>query len=77
MAAGWLTWMAVRDCMAELPYSISEEAKNGTLERMLHLLRNKTQTRASNKCIILPSKSKRKFRCGYRRYCDKNCVSDR
>jgi len=34
MAVGWLTWMVASDCMAELPQSVSEEAKNGTLEQL-------------------------------------------
>jgi ABC-2 type transport system permease protein len=34
IAVGWLTWMVASDCMGELPYSISEEARNGTLEQL-------------------------------------------
>lgn len=34
MAIGWLTYMVASDCMGELPYSISEEAQNGTLEQL-------------------------------------------
>ena len=31
---GWLSWTVASDCMAELPYIISEEAQTGTLEQV-------------------------------------------
>jgi ABC-2 type transport system permease protein len=31
---GWLTWVVASDCMNELPYAISEEAQDGTLEQI-------------------------------------------
>jgi ABC-2 type transport system permease protein len=31
---GWLAWVVASDCMAELPYIISEEAQTGTLEQV-------------------------------------------
>jgi ABC-2 type transport system permease protein len=34
LAAGWLTWTVASDGMAELPQSISDEARTGTLEQL-------------------------------------------
>ncbi len=31
---GWLTWVVASDCMNELPYNVSEEAQDGTLEQV-------------------------------------------
>jgi ABC-2 type transport system permease protein len=31
---GWMTWVVASDCMNELPYAITEEAQDGTLEQV-------------------------------------------